>query len=85
MKKSELKQLIIAVSGSFDVTLDDGRDIKKFHLSRSHLGLYVTPMIWRYIDNFSTGSVCLVIASELYDENDYIRDYEEFLRLKNIF
>jgi hypothetical protein len=80
-----LKQLIIAVSGSFDVTLDDGRERKKFHLSRCHLGLFITPMIWRYIDNFSSGSVCLVIASELYDEYDYIRDYDEFLRIKNKF
>ena len=80
-----LKQLIIAVSGSFDVTLDDGCERKKFHLSKSHLGLFVAPMIWRYIDNFSSGSVCLVIASELYDEYDYIRDYNEFLQIKNRF
>lgn len=74
-----LKQLVIALSGSFDVALDDGRSKKTYHLNRSHLGLYVCPLVWRHIANFSSGSVCLVLASELYDENDYLRDYEKFL------
>ena len=74
-----LKQLIIAMSGSFDITLDDGSQKQKFHLNRSYFGLYVCSMIWREIDNFSSGSVCMAIVSELYDENDYYRDYGEFL------
>ena len=77
----KLQQLIIAASGSFDVILDDGYDRKRFHLNRSYYGLYIPTMIWRELDNFSTGAVCLVLASEYYDELDYIRDYEEFLRL----
>jgi len=74
----KLQQLIIAASGSFDVILDDGFERKRFYLNRSYYGLYVSPMIWRELDNFSSGSVCLVLASELYNENDYIRDYETF-------
>jgi hypothetical protein len=74
-----LQQLIIALSGSFDVTLDDGTAREKFHLNRSSVGLLVGPMIWREIDNFSTGSVCLVLASEMYDEADYFRTYAQFL------
>lgn len=75
----ELQQLIVAMSGSFDVLLDDGREKKRFHLNRSYYGLYVCPMIWRELDNFSSGSVCLVLASNLYAEDDYYRDYNEFL------
>ena len=75
----ELNQLIVAMSGSFDVILDDGREKKRFHLNRSYFGLYVCPMIWREIDNFSSGSVCMVLASNLYDETDYYRDYLEFM------
>jgi dTDP-4-dehydrorhamnose 3,5-epimerase-like enzyme len=75
----ELHQLMIAMSGSFDVTLDDGRSKKKFHLSRSYLGLYICPMIWRHLDNFSSGSVSMVLASNIYDASDYFRDYDEFL------
>ncbi len=74
-----LQQLVIAMSGSFDIELDDGRARKKYHLNRSHYGLYVGPMIWRYIDNFSSGSVCMVLASDFYDESDYFRRYEDFL------
>lgn len=74
-----LHQLIIAMSGSFDVTLDDGRNKKKFHLNRSYQGLYVCPMMWRDLDNFSSGSVCMVLASNLYEASDYYRDYNEFL------
>ncbi len=75
-----LAQLMIAMSGSFDVELDDGRAKKKYHLNRSHYGLYVSPMIWREIDNFSSGSVCMVLASELFQESDYYREYSEFLQ-----
>jgi len=77
-----LHQLIIAMSGSFDVVLDDGVNKKRVHLSRSYYGLYVCPMIWRELDNFSSGSVCMVLASNKYDESDYYRDYEEFLRAR---
>lgn len=76
----KLHQLIIAISGSFDVMLDDGYQKQRFHLNRSYVGLYVSPMIWREIDNFSSGSVCMVLASEYYDEADYYRDYFEFMR-----
>jgi dTDP-4-dehydrorhamnose 3,5-epimerase-like enzyme len=80
-----LHQLIIAVSGSFDVELDDGREKKTIQLNRSYQGLYVCPMIWRELSNFSSGSVCMVLASNLYDEDDYYRDYSQFLSdLKNI-
>jgi hypothetical protein len=75
-----LHQLLIAMSGSFDVVLDDGRLRKRFHLNRSYYGLYIGPMIWRELDNFSSGSICLVLASEVYDESDYHRDYDLFLR-----
>jgi len=73
-----LQQLIIAASGSFDIVLDDGSERRRFHLNRSYFGLYVPPMFWREMDNFSSASVCLVAASEPYDEADYIRDYEVF-------
>ena len=76
----ELKQLIIAMSGSFDVILDEGGKKKRFHLNRSYQGLYVGPMIWRELDNFSSGSVCMVLASNLYEESDYYRDYHDYLR-----
>jgi hypothetical protein len=75
-----LHQLIIAMSGSFDVLLDDGREKKQFHLNRSYYGLYVCPLIWRELNNFSSGSVCVVLASNTYDEADYYRDYSEFLQ-----
>jgi len=75
-----LHQLIIAMSGSFDMILDDGKEKKRFHLNRSYYGLYVCPMIWREMDNFSSGAVCLVLASNLYDEADYYREYDDFIR-----
>jgi len=74
-----LHQLMIAMSGSFDVTLDDGVKKKVFQLNRSYYGLYIPPMMWRDLDNFSSGAVCMVLASEYYDEGDYFRKYEEFL------
>lgn len=73
-----LQQFIIAASGSFDVILDDGFERRRFHLNRSYYGLYVSPTVWRELSNFSSGSVCLALASEFYDEEDYIRDYEMF-------
>jgi dTDP-4-dehydrorhamnose 3,5-epimerase-like enzyme len=76
----ELHQLIVAISGSFDVVLDDGREKKTFHLARSYYGLYVCPMIWRELTNFSSGSVCMVLASNFYDESDYYRDYGQFFK-----
>lgn len=75
----ELHQLIVAMSGSFDVALSDGQGKKRFHLNRSYNGLYVCPMIWRELDNFSSGSVCMVLASNRYDEADYYRDYATYL------
>ena len=74
-----LHQLIIAMSGSFDVVLDDGYEKKRIHLNRSYNGLYVCPMMWRELDNFSSGSVCMVLASNKYDEDDYFRDYGAYL------
>jgi hypothetical protein len=75
----QLHQCLIAVSGSFDVVLDDGSEKKRFHLNRPDTGLYVCPMVWRELDSFSSGSVCLVLASEFYDADDYYRDYGAFL------
>ncbi|HEX8284171.1 MAG TPA: FdtA/QdtA family cupin domain-containing protein [Pyrinomonadaceae bacterium] len=75
----QLHQLMIAMSGSFDVHLDDGVTKRTFHLDRSYYGLYICPMIWRDIDNFSSGSVCMVLASDFFDESDYYREYADFL------
>lgn len=74
----KLHQMIIAMSGSFDVVLDDGTRNRRYHLNRSYYGLYVAPMMWREIDNFSSGSVCMVLASDFFDESDYFRDYQQF-------
>lgn len=79
-----LKQLLIALSGSFTVTLDDGLEKRKILLNRPYQGLLIETGIWRTIDDFSSGAVCLVLASELYDESDYIYDYEEFLKYKGV-
>ena len=75
----DLHQLIIAMSGSFDVVLNDGSQQQRFHLNRSYYGLYVCPMLWRELDNFSSGSVCMVLASNYYDEADYYRNYDQYL------
>jgi hypothetical protein len=75
----ELQQVIIAASGSFDVIVDDGVCRERVTLNRSHLGLYVPRLVWREIENFSSGAVTLVLASEPYDEDDYFRDYDEFV------
>lgn len=78
----ELNQLIIAASGSFTVTLDDGKIKRTFTLNRPYQGLLIVPGIWRTLDDFSSGSVCLVLASHVYNESDYIRDYGEFKEYK---
>lgn len=75
----ELRQLIIAVAGSFDVGLSDGLDKKTFHLNRPYQALLVCPMIWRDLSNFSSGSVCLVLASNCYDEDDYFRNFDAYM------
>jgi len=80
----ELHQLIVAMSGSFDVLLDDGDEKRRFHLNRSYNGLYVCPMIWRELDNFSSASTCMVLASNFYDESDYFRNYNEFLKAVSV-
>lgn len=80
----ELSQLIVAVSGSFTVTLDDGKVKRSFLLNRPYQGLLVVPGIWRDLDDFSSGSVCMVLASHPYDKEDYIRDYDEFLEYKKV-
>jgi dTDP-4-dehydrorhamnose 3,5-epimerase-like enzyme len=79
----ELYQLIIAASGSFDVIIDDGQKKKIVHLNRPYYGLYIVPGIWREIVNFSSGAICLVLASHKYSESDYIREYSKFLSFKN--
>jgi dTDP-4-dehydrorhamnose 3,5-epimerase-like enzyme len=75
----DLQQLIVAMSGSFDVVLDDGFEKKTFHMNRSYYGLYVSSMMWREITNVSSGAVLMVLASDYYDAADYFRDYEKFL------
>jgi hypothetical protein len=77
----ELKQLMIAISGSFDVILDDGYRKQTVHLNRASSGLIIDRLIWREIKNFSSGSVCLVLASEIYDASDYFRDYDLFKKV----
>ncbi len=77
----ENQEFIVALSGSFDVVLDDGAEKKTFHLNRSYYGLYVPNGLWREMENFSTNSLALVLASVPYSEEDYIRDYNEFKRL----
>ena len=78
----ELSQLIVAASGSFRVILDDGRAKRTFFLNRPYQGLYLKPGIWRDLNDFSSGAVCMVLASEKYDPDDYIRDYDEFLKFR---
>ncbi len=74
-----LQQLIVAMSGSFDVVLDDGVTERRFHLNHPNYGLYVCPMMWRSLENFSPDAVCLVLASSHFDEGDYIRNYDDYL------
>ena len=79
----ECQEFIISLSGSFDVILDNGQEKRTFTLNRSYYGLYIPKGMWRVLDNFSTNSVALVMASTCYDENDYIRDYDQFINYKN--
>ena len=79
----ELQQLIVALSGSFDITVDDGKVKRTFHLSRPNVGLYMPSGLWRELDNFSSGSICFVLASIDYDEKDYFRDYDKFTEWKS--
>ena len=78
----ELEQYIIAASGAFDVVLDDGVNKRRFSLNRPNLALHIVPGLWRRLDNFSSGSISMVLASHIFDEKDYIREYNEFLKLK---
>jgi dTDP-4-dehydrorhamnose 3,5-epimerase-like enzyme len=77
----ELQQVVIALSGSFDVVLDDGHDRRTFFLNRPHYGLYIPPRIWRELENFSSNSVALSLVSEVYDESDYVRNYDAFKQM----
>lgn len=79
----ETEELVIAISGAFDVTVDDGTEKKTFSLNRSYYGLYIPKGLWRQMDNFSTNSFALEFASTHYDRQDYVRDYQEFLKLKS--
>jgi hypothetical protein len=81
----ELQQFIIAVSGAFDVMINDGKNRKIVHLDRPFIGLHIVPGIWRELINFSSGSICLVLASHKYEENDYIRDLKDFISYRNEF
>ncbi len=76
------EEFIVALSGSFDVVVHDGKEERRYHMARSYYGLYIPPMTWRKIDNFSTNSVVYVLSSEKYDAGDYIEDFEEFKKLK---
>ena len=78
----ETEEFVIALSGSFDVIVDDGTEKKVFHLNRSYYGLYIPKGVWREMNNFSTNSLALEFASTKYNSNDYIRDYNEFLKMK---
>lgn len=80
----ELEQLIVAASGSFKVTLDDGKVKRTFFLNRPYQGLNVKPGMWRDLEDFSSGAVCMVLASEVYQAEDYIRDYDEFLKFRGM-
>ena len=79
----ELEQYIVAASGSFDVILDDGVNRRSISLNRPNLALHIVPGLWRSLDNFSSGSICMVLASHVYDESDYIREYSQFKKLRN--
>ena len=79
----ENQEFIVALSGSFDVILDDGKEKKAFTLNRSYYGLYVPKGLWREMDNFSTNSLALILSSTNYDADDYVRDYDEFIKLKH--
>lgn len=77
----EQNECVVALSGSFDVVINDGKTEKRYHLNRSYFGLYIPNMLWRHMDNFSTNSVALVLSSTLFHEDDYIRNFVEFVKL----
>lgn len=77
-----LDEFLISLSGSFDVVLDDGAEKRTVQLNRSYYGLYIPRMIWRHLENFSTNAVCLILASTVYDENDYVRHYDQYQQLR---
>ena len=79
----EQQEFIVALSGSFDVVLHDGKEEQRFHLNRSYYGLYVPKMVWRSMENFSTNSLALIVSDKVYSVDDYIRDFEEFKNLKS--
>jgi dTDP-4-dehydrorhamnose 3,5-epimerase-like enzyme len=79
----KLNEFIVALSGSFDIVLDDGKEKKTYSLNRSYFGLYIPNMIWRSLENFSTNALCMILASEKYDEEDYLRDYDDFQKKIN--
>lgn len=78
------QEFIVALSGSFDVSIDDGKEIKTFSLNRSYYGLYIPNCLWRQLENFSTNSLAIILSSTKFSEDDYIRDYQEFLKLKGL-
>jgi hypothetical protein len=78
-----LQQVIIAASGSFEVQVDDGKTKRTFALNRPYIGVHLPPGLWRELGNFSSGAICLVLASETFDEEDYIRDYQDYIKYKN--
>lgn len=80
---ANVEEFVIALTGSFDVTVDDGKQQKTFTLNRSYYGLYLPKMIWRRLDNFSEGAICIVLTSSFYDKNDYIYDFNEFQRINS--
>jgi len=79
----KLQEFIVALSGSFDVVLDDGKEKVTYSLNRSYYGLYVPKMVWRSMQNFSTNALCMTLASTIYDKDDYLRDYNNFTKLVN--
>ena len=80
----ELEQLIIAASGSFTISIDDGQSKRSYFLNRPYQGLYIKPGLWRNLEDFSSGAIAMVLASEIYRKDDYIRDYDEFLKFRNL-
>lgn len=80
----QLRQLLVSVMGSFDVVLDDGFTRKRVRLDRAYYGLYLPNLIWRELENFSSGAICIVLASEPYEESEYIREYSDFVQCKKL-
>ena len=78
------QEFIVALSGSFDISIDDGKEIKTYSLNRSYYGLYIPSGLWRQLENFSTNSLAIILSSTIFSEDDYIRDYQEFLKFKGL-